>query len=146
MDLLTPTLTELGTTVAVLVVFVWLMVKLFKPFLDQLMENLRQMNQGYIGYTEAQVQVASSMNALCQRLDKNEQDQRGRDERQDALLAQLVESQQELAGVVRGLQQQQQAHEGRAQKRHEQQVEQGKQQLAQGQELLEALQHLNGKT
>lgn len=130
-----PILTEVGTTVAIVVLFVWLL----KPFMARLMDNLDRMSQGYVGYVETQVKVATSLNAVCSRLDSAEK--RDRDATQSR--AEIVTALQELSGVVRGLQQQQQAHEGRAQKRHEQALEHADERHA---ELVGVLKHLNGKT
>lgn len=138
-----PVLTELGTTVAVLAVFGWLLWKLFTPFIARLMDHLDKMNSGYVGYVEAQVDVASAMRELCQRFEETERESRQRDEAQDAILGDLVASQREMAGVLRGLQNQQQAHEGRAQKRHEQALAHADERHA---ELVAVLKALNGKS
>ena len=64
-----PILTELGTTVAVLAIFGWLIWKLIAPFIERLMDNLDRQAQSYERYMEAQVKATMTLDTLCNRLD-----------------------------------------------------------------------------
>jgi len=147
-----PVLTELGTTVAVLAIFGWLIWKLLVPFIDRLMDNLDRQAQSYVSNAEAQVKTAVTLDKLCQQLDGVEEEHQDRVVLQDARQKELREAQKEIVGALRGLQQQFQAHESRAHDRHEQQIklgeqqlELGKQQLEQGAQILAGFKSLNGK-
>jgi len=132
-----PVLTDLGTTVAVLAIFGWLIWKLVTPFIDRLMDNLDRQAQSYERYMEAQVKATMTLDTLCNRLDGIESEHlvraTARKEQQDK----SQRTQEEIVATLRGVQQQLQAHEGRAHQRHEQQLEQGRQ-------IVKALQALNG--
>lgn len=130
-------LVQAGAIGIVLALLAWLV----RPLLKALTDNLDKMSQGYVGYVEAQVQVATAMRDLCQKLDEAE----GRDAAQDALLNGLAERMEEMVATQRGMQQQMQSHEGRAAKRHEQYVSQSEKQLALAEQMLKAFQSLNGK-
>lgn len=129
--------------VVLLLLLAW---KMGGPFLNRLMDNLDKMSQGYTDYVRVQMDVAATLRSLCQRMDESED----RDKAQDVLLAELVEGQREMTGVIRGVQQQLMSHEGRAQKRTDEQMRQSgerhQEQIEQGRELLKALQKLNGKS
>ena len=132
-------LVQAGAIGIVLALLAWLV----RPLLKSLMGNLDKMSQSYVGYVQAQVDVASAMRELCKQLNEVEQENRQRDERQDELLEKLARRLEELGGMFQGMQQQLQAHEGRAQKRHEQVMQHAAERHA---EFMSALKSLNGKT
>lgn len=134
-----PVLGELGTTVAVLAVFGWILWRLLGPFIERLMDNLDRQAASYERYAADQVKATMTLESLCQRLDEIEEQHLGRGEARDRSQAELREAQKEIVGALRGLQQQFQAHEGRAQKRSEQQLEESRQ-------IVKALKALNGKS
>jgi beta-lactamase regulating signal transducer with metallopeptidase domain len=132
-------LADLTGSAAVVVV----LVLVFKPFISRLMDNLDKQAAGYIGYVEAQVQVATTLESLCQQLNDSEDAHSDRADVQDARQVEMQSSQAEIVGVLRGLQQQMQAHEGRTQKRYDQAQRQAAERHA---EQIDVLKHLNGKT
>ena len=131
-------LADLTGSAAVVVV----LVLVFKPFISRLMDNLDRQAQGYIGYVEAQVKVATTLESLCQQLGDSENAHRDRADAQDVRQTEMQSSQAEIVGVLRGIQQQFQTHEGRAQKRHEQALRHADERHA---ELIGVLKKLNGK-
>ena len=141
-----PVLTELGTTVAVLLIFGWLIWKLVTPFIDRLMDNLDRQAASYELHAAGQAKTALALDTLCRRLDEIGEEHEDRAELQNGRQAELREAQGEIVAALRGLQQQFQAHEGRAAMRHEQQMEQGRDQVEQGQQIVRALKALNGRS
>ena len=97
--------------------FLW---KIFQPLLSGMMDNLIQA-------TRVQAEMANNLEALCSRLDDADVAQARRIQRMEQAQGNITSSLEEITGVLRGLQQQGVAHEGRAAKRHEIQVEQMKQ-------------------
>ena len=134
-----PVLSELGTTVAVLVIFGWVLWRLLTPFVERLMDNLDRMAQSYERHADAQAKTSLALDTLCRRLDDIEDEHKDRTTLQDTRQREVREAQKEIVGALRGLQQQFQAHEGRAQQRHEQQLEESRQ-------IVKALKALNGKS
>ena len=104
----------------------------------RIMDNLDAQTRNTEASIHVQEKMAAGMTALCERLDGSEERDEERDRGTEKFRAETLNALKELSGAIRGLQQQQQAHEGRAQKRHELQV-------AQGEQLLEAFKALNGK-
>jgi beta-lactamase regulating signal transducer with metallopeptidase domain len=132
-------LADLTGSAAVIVV----LVLVFKPFIGRLMDNLDRQAAGYIGYVEAQVKVATTLESLCQKLNDSEDAHSDRADAQDARQVEMQSSQAEIVGVLRGLQQQMQSHEGRTEKRYQQAQTQAAERHA---EQIAVLKHLNGKT
>ena len=121
----------LGLT-ALLLFFLW---KYGAGFVTRLMDNLDLQAQNHESSIRVQGEVASTLASLCQQMDSCEDEQGRRSQETSEAHAEMVKA---LADVGRRLQ----AHETRAQKRHEQQMRQAEERHA---ELIGVLQGLNGK-
>lgn len=108
----------------------------------RLMDNLDQQARNNEASIHAQEQLTAVMRTLCERMDEAEDRDKGRDEETARFRTETVNALKELSGAIRGLQQQQQAHEGRAQKRYEQTLAHADERHV---ETIAALQKLNGK-
>ena len=128
------------------VLLLFLMWKTGMPLLNRLMDHLDEERQNYITSVKIQADVAATLQNLCQQVSEVDRESRDRDQRQDALLADIANRLEELGATQRGLQNQMQAHEGRAQKRADQSLAQGQEIVTALRELGQHLKSLNGKT
>ena len=124
---------EVGS-IAVLVLVLYFVWRYGGGFVGRLMDNLDTQVKNNEAAIRTQEQTNANLRSLCDRFDDAEK----RDTAASACRKEMLSSLQELTGAVRGLAQQMQAHEGRAQKRHEQL-------LQRDQELIEVIQGMNGK-
>jgi hypothetical protein len=141
---LSPLLGDL-TAVSAVIVVLYLAYRAVKPFIERAVDNFDQMSKGYLGYTKAQVDMASAVRELCREVRDGRTQERERDDEAAQERAEIIKALGELSnvvleqsGVMRGIQQQQQTNEGRSAARHQEYLKQSR-------EILAAWKKMNGK-
>jgi hypothetical protein len=141
---LSPLLGDL-TAVSAVIVVLYLAYRAVKPFIERAVDNFDQMSKGYLGYTKAQVDMASAVRELCREVRDGRTQERERDDEAAQERAEIIKALGELSnvvleqsGVMRGIQQQQQTYEGRSAARHQEYLKQSR-------EILTAWKKMNGK-
>jgi hypothetical protein len=152
---LSPLLGDL-TAVSAVIVVLYLAFRAVKPFIERAVDNFDQMSKGYLGYTKAQVDMASAVRELCREVRDGRTQERERDDEAAQERAEIIKALGELStevikalgelsnvvleqsGVMRGIQQQQQTNEGRSAARHQEYLKQSR-------EILAAWKKMNGK-
>ena len=121
----------LGLT-ALLLFFLW---KYGAAFVSRLMDNLDEQTQNHEASIRVQGEVARTLASLCRQMDDCEEEHGQRNQETAEAHAEMIKALSDLGKRL-------QAHETRAQKRHEQQM---KQSSERHEELIGVLQGLNGK-
>lgn len=106
---------EIGS-IGLLAVVLYFVYRYIGGISDRLMNNLETQTRNNELAIRAQEQVTQEIRLFSQRLDDHEEQVKSAAECREEIVVAL----KELTGVVRGLNQQMQSHEGRAQARHEQ--------------------------
>ena len=104
-------------------------------FVTRLMDNLDLQAQNHEVSIQVQAEVASTLASLCRQIDSCEDEHEKRSQETSEAHGEMVKALGDLGNKL-------QAHETRAQKRHEQQMNQAEERHA---ELIGVLQGLNGK-